>query len=146
MFTYLHGGGSSSAGAATPPVRLRTQRWSPKLVKLLVTGKVGRTLLHIYILLLHIISLSKVRPYFTCKAASSTAVYLICQSLTTAIAFGRDCPKNRFNVYRRAKCCKNCARNGDFLNYFLKLFFMSLPFLDSFIGFPSRNGSATKLS
>ena len=63
-----------------------------------------------------------------------------CQSLTTAIAFCRDCPKNRLNVYRQ---CKILLQE---LSWNAKKQITSLPFLGSFIGFLSRNGSATKFS
>ena len=61
-----------------------------------------------------------------------------CKSLTTAIAFCSDCPKSRLNVYRQ---CKMLLQE---LSWNAKKLITSLPFLDSFIGFPSRNGSATK--
>ena len=51
----------------------------------------------------HIRSLSKIHPYITYKAARSIAVCLFCQVLTTAMAFCRDCPPNRLNVYRQCK-------------------------------------------
>ena len=63
-----------------------------------------------------------------------------CQSLTTAIAFCLDCPKNRLNVYRQ---CKMLLQE---LSWNAKKQITSLPFLGSFIGFLSRNGSATKFS
>ena len=52
----------------------------------------------------HIRSLSKVRPYITYwKLQAALLSVWFCQSLTTAIAFCRDCPRNRLNVYRQCK-------------------------------------------
>ena len=88
----------------------------------------------------HIRSLSKIHPYITYKAARSIAVRLFCQVLTTAMTFCRDCPPNRLNVYRQ---CKMLLQE---LSWNAKKQITSLPFLGSFIGFLSRNGSATKFS
>ena len=94
----------------------------------------------------HIRSLSKVRPYITYKAASSIAVCLIlskfdyCNSLLSGLL-----PKQikRLQAVQNAAArtvmkCKNKQTNKKQIT--------SLPFLDNFIGFPSRNGSATKFS
>ena len=49
----------------------------------------------------HIRSLGKVRPYIIWKAEAAAVWF--CQSLATAMAFCRDCPKSRLNIYWQCK-------------------------------------------
>ena len=81
-----------------------------------------------------------VKSVHTLRAKLQAALLSVsfCQSLTTAIAFCRDCPQNRLNVYRQ---CKMLLQK---LSWNAERQIISLPFLDSFIGFPFRIGSATK--
>ena len=65
-----------------------------------------------------------------------------CQSLTTAIAFCRDCPTKQI---KRLQAVQNAAAR-TVMKCKKKKKITSLPFLGSFIGFLSRNGSATKFS
>ena len=97
----------------------------------------------------HIRSLSKVPPIHhlqSCKQHCCLSDF--CQSLTTAIAFCRDCPKKQIKSLQAvqnaaARTVMKCKNNN---NNKKQQQITSLPFLDSFIGFPSRNGSATKFS
>ena len=93
----------------------------------------------------HIRSLSKVRPYITYKAASTIAVCLILSKLDYCNSLLSGLPQKQIkrlqavqNAAARTvmKCKKNKNRSHHSHN----------PFLDSFIGFPSRNRSATKFS
>ena len=89
----------------------------------------------------HIRSLSKVRPYITYKAASSIAVCLILSKLDYCNSLLSGLPQKQI---KRLQAVQNAAART--VMKCKKTQTTSLPFLDSFIGFPSRNGSATKLS
>ena len=93
----------------------------------------------------HIRSLSKVCPYITYKAASSIAVCLILSKLDYCNSLLSGLPQKQIkrlqavqNAAARTvmKCKKTKTKKQN----------TSLPFLGSFIGFLSRNGSATKFS
>ena len=93
----------------------------------------------------HIRSLSKVRPYITYKAASSIAVCLILSKLDYWNSFLSGLPQKQIKRLQAlqnaaARTVMKCKQQKQ------KRKITSLPFLGSFIGFPSRNGSATKLS
>ena len=96
----------------------------------------------------HIRSLSKVRSYITYKAASSIAVCLILSKLDYCNSLLSGLPQKQIkrlqavqNAAARTvmKCKKRKKKRKE-----KKI--TSLPFLGSFIGFLSRNGSATKFS
>ena len=97
---------------------------------------------------LHIRSVSKVRPNITYKAASSIAVCLILSKLDyyNSLLSGQ---------IKRLQAVQNAAartvmkwggKKKEKEKKKKRKKITSLPFLGSFIGFPSRNGSATKLS
>ena len=90
----------------------------------------------------HIISLSKVRPYITYKAASSIAVCLILSKLDYCNSLISGLPQKQI---KRLQAVQNAAAR-TVMKCTHKKQITSLPFLDSFIGFPSRNGSATNFS
>ena len=89
----------------------------------------------------HIRSLSKVCPYITYKAASSIAVCLILSKLDYCNSLLSGLPPKQI---KRLQAVQNAAARTVMKRK--KTQITSLPFLDSFIGFPSRNGSATKFS
>ena len=89
----------------------------------------------------HIRSLSKVRRYITYKAASSIAVCLILSKLDYCNSLLSRLPQKQI---KRLQAVQNAAART--VMKCKKTQITSLPFLDSFIGFPSRNGSATKFS
>ena len=91
--------------------------------------------------LFHIRSLSKVRPYITYKAASSIAVCLILSKLDYCNSLLSGLPQKQI---KRLQAVQNAAART--VMKCKKPQITSLPFLGSFIGFLSRNGSATKLS
>ena len=91
--------------------------------------------------LFHIRSLSKVRPYITYKAASSIAVCLILSKLDYCNSLLSGLPQKQI---KRLQAVQNAAART--VMKCKKTQITSLPFLGSFIGFLSRNGSATKLS
>ena len=88
----------------------------------------------------HIRSLSKVRPYITYKAASSIAVCLILSKLDYCNSLLSGLPQKQI---KRLQAVQNAAARTVMK---CKKQITSLPFLGSFIGFLSRNGSATKFS
>ena len=93
----------------------------------------------------HIRSLSKVRPYITYKAASSIAVCLVlskldyCSSLLSGL-LPKQIKRLQAVQNAAARTVMKCKKKKK------KTQITSLPFLGSFIGFPSRKGSATKFS
>ena len=89
----------------------------------------------------HIRSLSKVRPYITYKAASSIAVCLILSKLDYCNSLLSGLPPKQI---KRLQAVQNAAART--VMKCKKKQITSLPFLGSFIGFLSRNGSATKFS
>ena len=95
----------------------------------------------------HIRSLSKVRPYITYEAASSIAVCLILSKLDYCNSLLSGLPPKQI---KRLQAVQNAvARTVMKLKKTQKQQqpqITSLPFLGSFIGFPSRNGSAIKFS
>ena len=96
----------------------------------------------------HIRSLSKVRPYIIYKAASSIAVCLILSKLDYCNSLLSGLPPKQIKSLQAvqnaaARTVMKCKNNN---NNKKQQQITSLPFLDSFIGFPSRNGSATKFS
>ena len=88
----------------------------------------------------HIGSLSKVRPHITYKAASSIAVCLILSKLDYCNSLLSGLPQKQI---KRLQAVQNAAARTAMKCKKKKI--TSLPFF-SFIGFLSRNGSATKLS
>ena len=95
----------------------------------------------------HIRSLSKIHPYITYKAASRIAVCLILSKLDYCNSLLSGLPQKQIKRLQEvqnaaARTIMKCNNN----NNNNKKQTTSLPFLDSFIGFPSRNGSATKFS
>ena len=90
----------------------------------------------------HIRSLSKVRPYITYKAASSIAVCLILSKLDCCNSLLSGLPQKQI---KRLQAVQNAAAR-TVMKCTQKKQITSLPFLGSFIGFLSRNGSATKFS
>ena len=92
----------------------------------------------------HIRSLSKVRPYITYKAASSIAVCLILSKLGSCNSLLSGLPPKQI---KRLQAVQNAAaRTVMKCKKTQQQQTTPLPFLDSFIDFPSRNGSATKFS
>ena len=91
----------------------------------------------------HIRSLSKVRPYITYKAASSIAVCLILSKLDYCNSLLSGLPQKQI---KRLQAVQNAAARTVMKCKKKKKKITSLPFLGSFIGFLSRNGSATKFS
>ena len=89
----------------------------------------------------HIRSLSKVCPYITYKAASSIAVCLILSKLDYCNSLLSGLPQKQI---KRLQAVQNAAART--VMKCKKTQITSLPFLGSFIGFLSRNGSATKFS
>ena len=89
----------------------------------------------------HIRSPSKVCPNINCKAASSTAVCLILSKFDYCNGLLSGLPQKQI---KRLQAVQNAAARTVMKCTQKKI--TSLPFLDSFIGFPSRNGSATKFS
>ena len=90
----------------------------------------------------HIRSVSKVRPYITYKAASSIAVCLILSKLDYCNSLLSGLPQKQI---KRLQAVQNAAAR-TVMKCKKQQQITSLPFLGSFIGFLSRNGSATKLS
>ena len=90
----------------------------------------------------HIRSLSKVRPYITYKAASSIAVCLILSKLDYCNSLLSGLPQKQI---KRLQAVQNAAAR-TVMKCKKQQQITSLPFLGSFIGFLSRNGSATKFS
>ena len=93
----------------------------------------------------YIRSLSKVRPYITYKAASSIAVCLILSKLDYCNSLLSGLPQKQIKRLQAvqnaaARTVMKCKKKKK------KKKITSLPFLGSFIGFLSRNGSATKFS
>ena len=86
----------------------------------------------------HIRSLSKVRPYITYQAASSIAVCLILSKLDYCNSLLSGLPQKQI---KRLQAVQNAAARTVMK---CKKQITSLPFLGSFTGFLSRNGSATK--
>ena len=91
----------------------------------------------------HIRSLSKVRPYITYKASSSIAVCLIlskldryCNSLHSGLP-QKQIKRLQAVQNAAARTVMKCKKQNK-----TKTKITSLPFLYSFTGFPSRNGSA----
>ena len=91
----------------------------------------------------HIRSLSKVRSYITHKAASSIAVCLILSKLDYCNSLLSGLPQKQI---KRLQAVQNAAARTVMKCQQKQKQTTSLPFLDSFIGFLSRNGSATKFS
>ena len=90
----------------------------------------------------HIRSLCKVRPYITHKAASSIAVCLILSKLDYCNSLLSGLPPKQI---KRLQAVQNAAAR-TVMKCKKQQQIPSIPFLDSFIGFPSRKGSATKFS
>ena len=89
----------------------------------------------------HIRSLSKVHPYITYKAASSIAVCLILSKLDYCNSLLSGLPQKQI---KRLQAVQNAAARTVMKCKNPQI--TSLPFLGSFTGFLSRNGSATKFS
>ena len=109
------------------------------------------TVVRSFFFFFHIRSLSKVRPYITYKAASSIAVCLILSKLDycNSLLSGLPPPPPPQQIKRLQEVQNAVARTVMKCTHKKrkkKKKTTSLPFLDSFIGFPSRNGSATKFS
>ena len=88
--------------------------------------------------------LSKVSPYITYKAASSIDVCLILSKLDYCNI--PNFPQNSLNVYRQCRMLLQELSWNAKNKQQQKQQITSLTFLDSFISFPSRNGSATQFS
>ena len=93
----------------------------------------------------HIRPLSKVHPNITCKAASSTAVCLILSKFDYCNGLLSGLPQKQIKHLQAvqnaaARTVMKCKKQKN------KKLITALQFLDSFTGFSSRNGSATKLS
>ena len=97
----------------------------------------------VVVVFLHINSLSNVHPYITCKAAGSIAVCLILSKLDYCNGLLSGLPQKQI---KRLLIVQNCAVRAVMKCKKKRKKIMSFRFLNSFIGFPTRFGPATKLS